>query len=182
VEAGLLVTAYTLLSDSDVPNHLDTYTASLVNGVTFAVSAPAVLSKIRTYSFAGAGQLPAEAGLFDSGGAEVFHDASPAWSGAAGSGWVHVPYSQALAAGTYTAAAWNGAAAGQEWYAITAAGWGPVTNGPLSCAANPNSYNDSGTSTFVFPATAYGAFNIWLDVEVTVASGTVSRLLMASII
>lgn len=164
------MTSYSLLGQAGTPDHLDTYTGSLVNGVKFSVSEDVTLTGIWWYSFAGAGQLPAEVGVFtDPGQVLVFSDASPSWSGAAGSGWVKYSSSQALSAGSYRAAAWN-VTPGLEWYAITAAGWGPVTNGPLSCLANPNCFLDSAPS-FGYPGTDYGGFNIWLDVEVTPSGG-----------
>jgi hypothetical protein len=159
------VTTYSLLGQAGTPDHLDTYTGSLVNGLAFAISEGLTLTGIWFYSDAGAGQLPSEVGLFNSLTDLVFSDPAPSWSGAEGSGWVKYSCSHALSAGTYTAAAWNGAGGGQEWYSITNAGWGPVTSGPLSCTSDPNVFDTSGT--FEFPASAYGANQLWLDVEVS---------------
>lgn len=169
------MTTYSLLQPGATPNHLDSFTGQLTNGLVFAVSTAGTLSGIWHYSFSGAAVLPDTVGLFDSGGATIFTNSSPSWSGAAGSGWVKCATSHALSSGTYTAAV--GSAGGATWYSITNSAWGPVTNGPLSCTSDPNTFSTSGS--FSFPGFAYGDNDIFVDVEITVA-GAVSSLLMAS--
>lgn len=176
------MTTYTLLEPGGPPDHLDTFTGALTNGTEFTLSSAATMTGIWVYSFSGAGTLPTHVGLFTSGGTLIFSDPSPTWSGAAGSGWVKYTTSRALGAGSYTVAAGNDSG-GSTWYAITNSGWGPVTSGPLSCGSNPNTFDTSGS--FAFPATAYGANNIWLDVEVstggTAHTATVSLTVTPSV-
>lgn len=157
------MTRYTLLEPGGTPNHLDSFTGPLTNGTQFTVSTTVTLTGIWHYSFTGAQTLPTEVALYTTTGTLIFSDTSPSWSGVAGSGWVKYTASRSLSAGSYVAAAGNNAG-GTTWYAITNAGWGPVTNGPLSCASDPNTFDTSGS--FAFPATGYGANNIYLDVEV----------------
>lgn len=150
---------------------IDSYTNSLVLGVQFSVSPACHLTGIWFYSASGATQLPAEIGVWDATTALVpgTDVPSPSWSGTAGSGWVKHTYGSppALAAASYQAGAWNGAAGGAQWYSNTAGYWsGGITNGLISCPNQPDNYFDS-ASAFSYPATAFGNFNIWLDVEVS---------------
>jgi hypothetical protein len=164
------VTSYTLFSRSDTPNHLDSATEILTNGIKFSVSSPANLTGYWFYSFSGAGQLPARVALFDNTGTLVpgTDDTSPSWSGAAGSGWVKYTFASPPALSTgiqYTAAVSNSPTSGNTWYSITAGSWsGGITNGPLSCPDQADTFNDF---SWGFPSGAFGNFNIWLDVEVT---------------
>lgn len=158
------------------------------------VTGPCTLNKIWYYSPHGTAQLATRASVWSiSSRTEVAANASPSWSGAAGSGWVSCSFSGVtLNAGNYRVAVYNGVAAPDQWSATDngtqywAAGVGKngITNGPLSApnlsAAQPaNIYMGSGTtpgqSVFALgPPNQYPnvyvtgqAQNYWLDLEVT---------------
>ena len=152
------------------PNKFDTNAATVAdlavnyNVGTEIVFAEAVrLVNIWYYSPAGTAQLATAAHLWSvtSGGlngAIVAGTSSPAWSGAAGSGWVSaaVPGSPLIPAGTYRVAVWNDAATPDQWSAKDSetdywrAGYGGsgITSGPLSAPSLANAalawnYNDN---------------------------------------
>lgn len=159
---------YTLFGQSG-GGSIDGYTGQQANGLQFSVSQPCTLTAIWFYSAPGAVTLPVENGLFTvTGGSLVFSNSTPAWSGAAASGWVRSACSQALTAGTNYEAAVLGDGV-NAWYPITSGYWtgSGITNGPLSCPNDPNYYVDG--AGFSFPDVSYGTYNLWLDVEVTTA-------------
>jgi hypothetical protein len=157
------------------------------------------VDKIWYYSPPGVNQLATECGIWDIGTRQLYaEDASPSWSGGAGSGWISCAFSGLiLPAGAYKVAVYNGAAVPGPWSAKQLRYWdiGPghngITNGPLTApslaAASPASvYQGSGTEpgqcTFaVGPPDQYPdlyvdglAQNYWVDAEVTPATGPVS--------
>lgn len=157
----------------------DGATEPLVLGTEFDLAADCVLDYVAFYSAAGVAVTPAEIGIFGRvsqtliAGTDV---AAPSWSGAAGSGWILHSYGSppALPAGSYTAGAWNGASGGSTWYSITSGFWsGGITDGPLSCPNEPNTFADF-ASSFTFPGNGFGNFNIWLDIGVSLASSDVT--------
>jgi hypothetical protein len=159
----------------------------------FVLSRACALNKIWVYSQAGATQLPTACCIFkvatQAQVAGTLNNA-PAWSGAAGSGWVSVSYAGVvLPAGDYKVAVVNGAGTPSAWNAQTSGYWstGPggsgITDGPLSAPSNANA-TSPGQSTYnvgaalTYPLTNVGPFNYWVDVEVTPIAA--SGLLMAS--
>ncbi len=145
-------------------------------------SPPASASELTT---PGVNVLPSECAIFDVTSQAMVagtHQAPPAWSGAAGSGWVACPYSGiTLPAGKYKTCVWSGANelffAEQRWYfgnggPASASG---ITTGPLyspnvAQATSPgNSSYQDGTS-FLYPDTfdtGDDGETRWVDVEVT---------------
>jgi hypothetical protein len=151
------------------------------------------------YSPPGVSQLATECGIWDMGTRQLYgENASPSWSGGAGSGWISCAVSGlVLPAGQYKVAVYNGAAVPAPWSAKQLRYWdiGPgqhgITNGPLAApsladASMATIYQGSGQEpgqcTFaVGPPDQYPdlyvdglAQNYWVDVEVTPASGPVS--------
>lgn len=105
-------------------------------------------------------------------------NASPTWSGAAGSGWVKCTYpgTVTLNSGTnykvvvhVTGAEFKYGATSHYW--DTGAGSGGITNGIITGLNNASS--DGGQDSFVvgatlgYPNTSFNAANYWVDVEVT---------------
>jgi hypothetical protein len=155
-------------------------------------SQPCAINNIWYYTPGGAGQLATECGIWDiSTSTLVAGNTSPAWSGAAGSGWVACPFTGViLPAGRYKVAVYNGAATPDPWnakqlnYWDVGAGQNGITNGPLyapqlAAATTADIYEGSGQepgqSTFAIgPPNQYPdlyvnglAQNYWVDVEVT---------------
>ena len=163
---------YTLFSQQATGGHNDSDTTSQTLGVDFTVSTNVALTGIWQWSASGCTALPSTCAIWNVGTGLVVagtQNNSPSWSGAAGSGWVKCSYdgSITLSSGiTYTAATWNGATGGAQWYGITATWWtGSITNGPLSCINQPDVYTEP-AATFLRPASLFGNYNIWIDVEV----------------
>ena len=110
-------------------------------------------------------------------------NSSPAWSGAAGSGWVACAYSGVtLPAGDYKVAVFYGG--GSEWYQATNGYWGTggtgangITAGPVT-APGTSAATSPGQSTYNYGSWAYpqtyasagDGENYWIDVEVTPTS------------
>lgn len=168
------MTTYTLFGQPGTAGTVDSYTGPVNNGVKFSVSSDCTFTGIWYYSAAGCTALPSDVGLYNfDTSALIFSDSSPSWSGAAGSGWVKYTPStgHALTSGVnYMAAAGYNSNDGNEFYSITANYWTGtgVTNGPLTCVDSPDYFDVSGS--FAEPTTAYGPYNIWVDVEVTTSS------------
>lgn len=188
------------------PNKLDaapeTSPDSAVNYVVATeihLSQACSLDRIWYYSPPGVNQLATECGIWDIGTRQLYaEDASPSWSGGAGSGWISCAFSGLLLpAGAYKVAVYNGAAVPGPWSAKQLRYWdiGPgrngITNGPLTApslaGASPASvYQGSGTEpgqcTFaVGPPDQYPdlyvdglAQNYWVDAEVRPSTGPVS--------
>lgn len=178
------------------PNMADlgNYTLDTANGFTlgkqFSLSSPCRVNNVWFYSPATVSVLPGEVGVYRvSDQVLVLSNASPSWSGAAGSGWVSAPLPGTLQAGVnYKAAVlqasnviWNAAVAG---YYSTGFGASGLTAGPMSVpsnasAASPGQETYHQAGTIAWPDTNAGPYAYGLDIEVTpVAAG--SGLLMAS--
>jgi len=166
-----------------IPGHLDSDTAGYTLATEFQLSEPGTLDNIWFYSASGAGALPTRCAIWNVGSqSEVSgtDNNSPAWSGAAGSGWVSCAYSGVtLPAGDYKVAVFYGG--GSEWYQATTGYWGSggvgaggITAGPLtapgtSAATSPgqSTYNAGSWSYPDTYASAGNGENFWVDVEVT---------------
>lgn len=169
-----------------IPGHVDSDTAGYTLGTEFQLSQPCTLDNVWFYSASGAAALPSRCAIWSVGSKSVVSgtdNASPAWSGAAGSGWVSCAYSGiTLPAGDYKVAAFYGG--GSEWYQATDGYWatggtaangittGPLTAPGLAAATSPgqSTYN---YATWGYPGTFASAGNgecYWLDVEVTPTS------------
>ena len=168
------------------PTKLDEVNGSTVGYVLateFTLSASCTLDKIWFYSPANAQALPTQCAIWNVSTQAVVSgtdNTAPAWSGAAGSGWVSCAYSGVtLPAGDYKVSVFYGG--GSTWFLVTLPYWnggGPgtngITNGPLTAPGVANATNSGqGTynqGTWAYPAT-YGTGadgeNFWVDVEVT---------------
>ena len=159
------------------------------NGYTiateFTLSQACRLNAIWWYSPAGAADLPSRVLIWNVNtqlAVAGTDNTSPSWSGAAGAGWIKVPYdgSIILPAGDYKASVFH-AALGVHWFSdvadyFTTTGGGGypgangITNGPLTAvtdgasASGQSSYN---ITSFAYPATSDHGANDWTDVEVT---------------
>lgn len=167
------MSAYTLFAQGATGGHDDSDGDPQALGTAFTVTSGVSLTGIWQWSASGCTRLPGACAIWDSGTGLAIpgtENDSPSWSGAAGSGWIRCAYdgSVTLSPGTsYVAATWNGASAGGEWYGITAGSWaGGITNGPLSCPDQANRFREP-SAAFQVPASAFGNFNIWVDVEVS---------------
>lgn len=172
---------------------LDTPTANWTLATEFTLSQTCKLNKIWFYSPPGVTQLPTETGIFLNSNQSIVsgtHNVSPSWSGAAGSGWVSVSYSNVvLPAGDYKVAVCNGAGSVANWSATTFPYWGDsghpvgqgvngITNGPIAAPNNANAtapgqstYQPSSTLTWTNTyAPSVGSATYWVDAEVTPTS------------
>jgi hypothetical protein len=166
------MSSYTLFSQGTTGGHDDSDTGTQALGTVFTVSSSVSLTGIWQWSAPGCTKLPAECAVWNADTGLIVagtDNPSPSWSGAAGSGWVKVSYdgSVTLTQGiNYTVSAWNSTGTGGEWYGITAGSWsGGITHGPLSCPDQASRFTEP-AATFLRPASAFGNFNIWVDVEV----------------
>lgn len=151
----------------------------------FTLSQPCTLDKIWFYSPAGVTALPSRCAIWNVSTQSVVSgtdNTAPAWSGAAGSGWVACSYSGiTLPAGDYKTSVYYGG--GSKFYTERVnyfAGGGPasaagIVNGPLTAPNNANA-SAPGQTTYTFGAFAYPATlgggtgkTRWIDVEVTAA-------------
>jgi hypothetical protein len=154
-------------------------------GTEFTLSQQCTLDKIWFYSPAGVTALPSRCAIWNVSTQSVVSgtdNTAPAWSGAAGSGWVSCSYSGVtLPAGDYKTSVYYGG--GAKFYIEQInyfAGGGPasaagIVNGPLT-APNNASASAPGQTTYTFGAFAYPATlgggngkTRWIDVEVTAA-------------
>jgi hypothetical protein len=139
------------------------------------------LDHIWFYSPPAATVLPSRCAIWDVGTQAVVSGTdrpAPAWSGAAGSGWVSCAYSGVtLPAGDYKVSIYSGG--GSKFYSEQLnyfSGGGPgsaagIVNGPLTA---PNAANATGqgqstytAGAFAYPSTYDGSGkNKWVDVEV----------------
>ena len=166
-----------------IPGVLDSDQAGYTIATEFQLSQSCALNNIWFYSAAGAAVLPTRCAIWNVGSqSEVSGTgtSSPAWSGAAGSGWVSCAYSGVtLPAGDYKVAVFY--AGGSRWYQATTGYWatggtgaGGITTGPVtapgtSAATSPGqgTYNPG---SWGYPQTYASAGNgecYWVDVEVT---------------
>jgi hypothetical protein len=149
----------------------------------FRLTAPCTLDKIWFFSPSGAQALPTQCAIWNVSTQAVVsgtNNTAPAWSGAAGSGWVSCAYSGVtLPAGDYKTSVYYGG--GSKWLLVTIGYWtgtgagtngittGPLTAPGVAAATSPgqSTYNEG---SWAYPGT-YGTGadgeNFWVDVEVT---------------
>lgn len=136
-----------------------TFADSAVNYVVateIALSQACTLNRIWYYSPPGVTQQATRASVWDLGSqAEVAVNASPSWSGAAGSGWVSCSFTGTqLSPGSYRVSVYNGASPVAAWsakdastaYWATGEGangitWGPISAPGLAAASLAYVYN-----------------------------------------
>jgi hypothetical protein len=148
----------------------------------FQLSEPCTLDNIWFYSPPGATALPSQCGIWNVATNAIVagtDNASPAWSGAAGSGWVGCPYADlVLPGGDYKAAVFYGG--GSIWFQATSGYWtsgaggdgiadGPITAPGSSAATAPgqSTYNQGAWAYPLSYATSGDGENFWVDIEVT---------------
>ena len=169
-----------------IPGHIDSDTTGYTLATEFQLSKPCTLDNIWYYSAAGAVALPTRCAIWNvSSQSEVSgtDNTSPAWSGAAGSGWVACAYSGVtLPPGDYKVAVFNGG--GSEWYQATNGYWatggpgaGGISAGPVSApgtaAATSPGQSTYNVASWGYPqtyASAGDGENYWVDAEVTPTS------------
>jgi hypothetical protein len=147
-----------------------------VFGTEFILSKDQRLYGIWYYSVAGALALPTRCSIWRiSDQTLLFDDQDPAWSAAAGAGWVHTVYAGSSAlpgsikmvVGVYHDASvvWRTNTGG---YWSTGDGAGGVTNGPISAPNLAGSVNGQGVfaTGFAFPGSTGASQNFWSDAEV----------------
>jgi hypothetical protein len=157
-------------------------------GTEFLLSQPCALDNIWYYSppSVSPAALPTMCAIWDVPTQQVVagtQNSSPAWSGAAGSGWVACPYSGVtLPAGDYKVTVFTPGGS-VNFYQETEAYWGTgagadgIAAGPLS-APSTTAATAPGQTTYYHGAFAYpdtydtqfDGQNRWVDVEVTPAS------------
>jgi hypothetical protein len=163
--------------------HINSDVTGYTLATEFQLSQSCTLDKIWFYSASGADALPTRCGIWSVSSQSVISgtdNASPSWSGAAGSGWVSCPISGVtLPAGDYKVAVFYGG--GSKWYQTAIGYWdnngtgsSGITSGPLTApgdsqASSPgqSSYH---TGSWAYPDTyesTAGGENYWVDVEVT---------------
>ena len=181
--------SYRLWPSMPVPPNMISDTATNFTLATeFKLSQACALNKIWFYSPPGTTQLPTVCGIWAVAGQAVVpgtQNNAPAWSGAAGSGFVSCSYAGVtLPAGDYKVSVFNGAAVPVIWnnasadYFDTGGGASGIINGPLSApseagAATPGQASYHQGVTFAWPDTYAGAApSYWVDAEVTPAPAT----------
>ena len=174
------------------PNTLSIDTGQQTSATEFRLSQACTLNNIWFYSPPGVSVLPSRCAVWNVATHAVVagtDNTAPAWSGAAGSGWVACAYSGVtLPAGDYRASMYYGG--GQQFYTETVdyfssgGGGNGITAGPLTspnvanaaaAIANSNGAMVTGNSTyqdgpFAYPDTFDTKDNgetRWIDVEVT---------------
>ena len=179
------------------PNAVSIDTGQQTTGTQFLLSETCTLNNIWFYSPPGVSVLPSRCAIWNvatKAMAAGTDNASPAWSGAAGSGWVACAYSGiTLPAGNYKSSVYYGG--GEKYYTedVYYFGSGPgangITAGPLSspnvanaasCISNSLGTAVTGNSTYQDGAFAYpdtfdtkdDGENRWVDVEVTPGAAT----------
>ncbi|HEV2412228.1 MAG TPA: hypothetical protein VGS28_00275 [Candidatus Saccharimonadales bacterium] len=119
-----------------------------VVGTEIDVSTPVTLNKIWYFSPTGTAQLATECGVWSTTTQQlVAQNASPSWSGAAGSGWVSCSFNGAvIPPGKYRVTVYNGAATPDQWSAKSLyyflSGWSlrgdfPVCDGASGITSGP---------------------------------------------
>jgi hypothetical protein len=158
-------------------------------GMEFSLSQPSSLQKIWHWSPPGSTQLPTRCLIWDVAtqlAVSGTDNASPAWSGAAGSGWIYCDYSSSgvvLQSGAnYKVSTFRLGGSGQFWFGVTTGYWVSggdgasgksfgVISAPNQAGASPgqSSWN---VASFGYPGSFSAAGeNDWVDVEVTPLTG-----------
>jgi hypothetical protein len=126
------------------------------------ITAASTVNNIWYYSMPGSAQLATSIDIWSIStggitGTTVYHNASPSWSGAAGTGWVKAPVASLnLPVGSYKVSVYNGATTPDAWSAKRLNYWGGtgvvapsgVTFGPLYA---PNSSNGATSYSYGVP-------------------------------
>jgi hypothetical protein len=154
-------------------------------GLEFSLSQACKLTRIWHYSPSTATVLPSRCAIWDVLSQTVVpgsDNTSPAWSGAAGSGWVSCDYSSAgvtLSPGTNYKVSTFTSNNTAIWFSALANFWGTapdpfpsgITQGPLAilgnAAASPGQDSWNQGITWTYPATSTNPEFDGLDVEVT---------------
>lgn len=145
------------------------YNTQLDNAVDYVLATEIILSqactvnKIWFYSPSGTAQLPTDVNIWKPispglSGTSVYHDSSPSWSGAAGSGWVSVNVAATtLSSGRWKFSVYNGATTPDAWSAKRLNYWGG-TGAPASggITVGPLFAPTAGTSTAASVSQSYG--------------------------
>jgi len=169
-----------------IPGQVDSDKSGYTLATEFQLSESCTLDNIWFYSAPGAGALPTRCAIWNvSSQSEISgtDHSSPAWSGAAGSGWVACAYSGVtLPAGDYKVTVFY--AGGSEWYQATTSYWGGggpgasgITAGPVT-APGTSAATSPGQATYNYGSWAYPQTYAsvgdgecyWVDVEVTPTS------------
>ena len=156
-------------------------------GMQFSLTQACTLNKIWHFSPSDATDLPTRCLLWNVSGQTAVSgtdNTSPAWSGAAGSGWVSCDYSSSsitLASGVdYKVSTYHGPGS-IKWFGVatsywsTGAGGSGFTYGPLSIPNNASAspgQNSWNPGSFAYPNTSSSPENDPIDVEVTPAAAT----------
>ena len=195
--SGETPAAYTLWAPGTSGGGLDTSpggSGNLSIGNQFSVSSPKVLTGIWWWSpgdNGGTAILPSACAIYDIGAAAQVSgtlNASPSWSGAAGTGWVKCTYSNnvVLSPGTnYMVVVYGNSGSGSTgWfgatdkYWTTGAGSGGLASGPLSAPNSAGSVSGQSaydyTGAIALPASSVDGYNFWADVEVSEIDGSVA--------
>lgn len=179
-------TSYRLLPNYPTPaGTLSPDTTGYTLAIEFQLSKSCTLDDIWFYSAHGAAALPTRCAIWNTSTQAVVagtDNTSPAWSGAAGSGWVSCSYSGVtLPAGDYKMSVFYGG--GSAWFQVTTNFWGGtgagasgITSGPLT-APGTSAASSPGQGTYSVGSWAYplvyasggNGETYWLDVEVTPA-------------
>lgn len=184
------MTAQTLFNQQAVTDALAADISPYTMGMAVSLSQDAPLTGIWFYSGVSAAVLPDQCGIFNTSGTLITFDATPVWSGIAGSGWVRCQFngSTTLIGNTDYIVAVHGSG-GSNWYTATHHYWdtGPGASGLISGVINGLSNSQavtagvagqdsftSGGSTLVMVNSTFQASNYWIDVEVDVAAAVVS--------
>lgn len=153
----------------------------------FKLSQSCTLNNVWFYTPPGTAQLPTACGIWDVPSETLVSstgNTAPAWSGAAGSGWVSCSYQGVtLPAGDYKVAVCNSSPSPTMWNLATLNYWstgpgadgiatGPLTAPDLAAAASPGQGSYHQGTVLAWPGTydTGGAPCYWVDVEVTPAT------------
>jgi hypothetical protein len=178
-----------------IPGTVSIDTGQQTFGNEFKLSQVCTLNNIWFYSPPGVSVLPTRCGIWDVSSKAVVagtDNTSPAWSGAAGSGWVSCAYNGVtLQAGDYKNSVYYGG--GSTFYQenidyfSTGPGGGGITAGPLYCpptstatAPGNSTYQDGPWSYPNTFDTKDGGENRWVDVEVTPGGATTPPVVVDS--
>lgn len=169
----------------DAPGTGTDAAANYILGIEFTLSEACTLDNIWFYSPPGVSQLPTQCAIWDVASMSMVAgtlNTSPAWSGAAGSGWVSCAYTGVtLPAGDYKTSVWNGAASPSGFneytidYFTTGYGQDGISSGPITVpnaatATSPGQGTyQTNASTFAYPDqyVATEGQSYWVDAEVT---------------
>lgn len=167
-------------------------------GLHFTLSRPCRLTRIWHYSPPGSTALPSRCAIWDGGTQAVVSgtdNQSPAWSGAAASGWVSCDYGASgaiLQAGKEYIASVFTADGTSPWFLAQASFWGGspgpfsagIDQGPLTllgnAAAHPGQDSWAQSPVWQWPGTSTNPEFDGLDVEVTSVASSGTGLLVSA--